>query len=85
MKSAEQIRAMQSDLVEAGLGLRMSGAPAKDIDRTMIALAAADDALNWVIGDTSRLAELEIEHRKMRDEQRQPEPDAGCEPFTGAE
>lgn len=59
MKTPVQIRKMQSDLVTAMTGLRLSGAPPEVLNQTAIALASADDTLNWVLELDSRLGDLE--------------------------
>jgi hypothetical protein len=75
---------MQNDLVQAGIGVRMSGAPPEAVEKTMIALATADDTLNWVLGDASKLGELQSEYNRKRDERRSEYP-TGPESSAGDE
>lgn len=70
MKSREQIILMQDNLRLAMMTMQGSGAPPEVIERSAVALASADDMINWVLERPSSLAQLEKEYNQKREELR---------------
>jgi hypothetical protein len=65
MKTPEQLVDMQKKLRVSMMSVQGSGAPARVIERSAVALASAVDVLNWVLEKPSELARIEEEYDRV--------------------
>lgn len=72
MKTRMQIVLMQDNLRLAMMSMQASGAPPEVVNQAAVALASADDTINWVLERPSTLAKLEEEYNQKRNEQQHP-------------